>query len=113
MPQHTASEASIKRKLEFGAFGVNYVRKNNLCNLVAGMEPMDWEDVCTEEPMDWEAVDSDEPMDWEEIPLPPQVSLPGRSFSPPTVVRPVVAKVTTPTPKEPINARTKKAVRRM
>ncbi|KAF8769878.1 hypothetical protein HNY73_017476 [Argiope bruennichi] len=67
----------------------------------------------TEEPMDWEAVDSDEPMDWEEIPLPPQVSLPGRSFSPPTVVRPVVAKVTTPTPKEPINARTKKTVRRL
>ncbi|KAF8770031.1 hypothetical protein HNY73_017605 [Argiope bruennichi] len=49
---------------------------------------MDWEAVSTEEPMDWSAVDSDEPMDWEEVPLPPQVSTPGTSFSSPPVATP-------------------------
>ncbi|KAF8769991.1 hypothetical protein HNY73_017569 [Argiope bruennichi] len=38
--------------------------------------------------MDWSAVDSDEPMEWEEIPLPPQVSTPGTSFSSPPVANP-------------------------
>ncbi|KAF8770137.1 hypothetical protein HNY73_017705 [Argiope bruennichi] len=61
---------------------------NKVVDFVAGFEPMDWEAACTEEPMDWESVDCQEPMEWEEVPLPPQVSFPGTSFSTPLVANP-------------------------
>ncbi|KAF8769890.1 hypothetical protein HNY73_017485 [Argiope bruennichi] len=66
---------------------------------------MDWEAACTEEPMDWESVDCQEPMEWEEIPLPPQVSTPGTSFSAPPVANPVA------TPRPTSARRVKKAMR--